>query len=341
MMNANHISHKNMKGIHMNFSQLQSIVALAETGNFTEAAYAIDLTQSAVSHAIATLERELGVTLFERNRKGVVALTDVGQKIIPHVRALLAQAEAIEQEAKAARGEAAGKVRVGNIQSLVAPNLLASLLTRFQSQYPAIDVVLFEGTMHEVGEWIENSIIDVGFVLLSEKKIETTPITTVSPCVLAQPGHRLHRTREIYGTLITTDELCVLVPSGHRLHERTAVTKRDLREEGFILEKTQCMYDFMKLTGFEPGKIKIHYEVSDSATILAMVREGLGITLMPRMRLPKKLEGIVALPLDPPQHILLGLATMSPETASRGALLFLQTAMAWSQEQTAQLPPSS
>ena len=75
----------------MNFSQLQSFVALAETGSFTEAAYAIDLTQSAVSHALSALESELGVTLLKRNRKGVVALTDAGQKIIPHVRALLAK----------------------------------------------------------------------------------------------------------------------------------------------------------------------------------------------------------------------------------------------------------
>src|SRR6266700_4977577 len=135
-MNANHSDHKLMKGFHMNFSQLQSVVALAETGNFTEAAYTIDLTQSAVSHAISTLERELGVTLFERNRKGVVALTDAGQKIIPHVRALLAQAEAIEQEARAMRGEAAGKIRVGNTESVIAPCVLASLLTRFQRQYP-------------------------------------------------------------------------------------------------------------------------------------------------------------------------------------------------------------
>src|ERR1700681_4350740 len=102
-MNVKNSSHRSMKGFYLNFSQLQSVVALTETGSFTEAAYAIDLTQSAVSYAISGLERELGVTLFERNRKGGVALTEVGQKIMPHVRALLAQAEAIEQEAKEGR----------------------------------------------------------------------------------------------------------------------------------------------------------------------------------------------------------------------------------------------
>ena len=57
----------------MNFSQLQCFVSLADSGSFTETAYATHLTQSAVSHALAALERELGVTLLERNNKGVVA----------------------------------------------------------------------------------------------------------------------------------------------------------------------------------------------------------------------------------------------------------------------------
>src|SRR5579859_5160407 len=121
-MNANHLGHDLMRIMHMNFSQLQSFVALADTSSFTEAAYAIDLTQSAVSHALAALENELGVTLLERNRKGVVALSQAGQKILPHARALLAQMEAIEQEAKAAQGLAMGKLRLGSILSIISPD---------------------------------------------------------------------------------------------------------------------------------------------------------------------------------------------------------------------------
>ncbi len=291
----------------MNFSQLQSFVALAETGSFTEAAYAIDLTQSAVSHALSALESELGVTLLKRNRKGVVALTDAGQKIIPHVRALLAQVEAIEQEARAAHGEAAGKLRLGSMLSIVSPALLARVLTCFRASYPDIAVVLFEGTMREVGEWIEKSIIDVGFVLFPAQGIEVTPITT--------------------------DELCVLVPPGHRLHTKVAVTPSDLQEEGWIMEKNQCAFQLVELA-FGPSRVKpqIRYQASDSATILAMIREGLGITLMPRMVLPKKLEGVVALPLDPPHQLQIGLAVRSQAMASPAAQLFVQTASIWVKE---------
>jgi len=302
-----------MKDLHMNFSQLQSFVALAEMGSFTEAAYTVNLTQSAVSHALAALEGELGVTLLERNRTGVVALTKAGEKIIPHVRALLAQAEAIEQEAKAAHGETSGKLRLGSILSIISPSLLASVLTRFRASYPDMEVVLFEGAMHEVGEWIESSIIDVGFVVLPAPDIEST--------------------------LITTDELCVLVSSGHRLHAQMSVTPRELREEGFVMEKTECALQLMKKAGIELSRTGPHirYQASDSATIFAMVREGLGITLVPRMMLPKKLEGVVALPLDPPQPLRIGLAVRSQKMASPGARLFVQTALTCTQEQASLL----
>ncbi|NGM84301.1 LysR family transcriptional regulator [Paenibacillus sp. 7124] len=291
----------------MKLSQLQCFVALAELGSFTEAAYAVGLTQSAVSHALAALENEVGVTLLERNRKGVAALTDAGQKIIPHVRELLAQAEAIEQEAKSARGLAKGKLRLGGILSF-SPGLLAGVLARFQKKYPDIEVVLFEGTIQEINDWITCSIIDVGFVL--------------------------HPAKDVESTYITTDELCVLVPSRHRLHAQTEVSPQELCEEGFIMAKDGCSSQLMELAGLELKQFKplTRYHANDSATLLAMVREGLGITLLPRMMLPKKLEGVVALPLNPPQMLQIGLAVRSQEIASPAAVLFVQTVLAWMQE---------
>jgi DNA-binding transcriptional LysR family regulator len=310
-MNANHVRHENMRDMHMNFSQLQSFVAVAETGSFTEAAYAIDLTQSAVSHALAALESELGVTLLERNHTGVVALTNVGQKLLPHVRALLAQAETIQQEAQAARGLTKGKLRLGSIPS-ISPRLLAGVLTQFQQQYPDIDVVLFEGTLQEVQEWLGTSVIDVGFVYHPAKAVESTPLAT--------------------------DEMQVFVSRRHRLHAHTSVRASELREECLILPRAGC--EMPEIFGQQRGKQgpSIRYQASEGATILAMVREGLGITILPRGMLPDKLEGIAVIPLDPPRQIQIGLAVRSADSASPGATLFVQTAVAWVQEQAALLP---
>ena len=311
-MNANHICHDSMKDMHMNFSQLESFVALADTGSFTEAAYAIDLTQSAVSHALSALERELGVTLLERNHTGVVALTHIGQKLLPHVRALLAQAETIQQEARAARGLARGKLRLGSIPP-VSPRVLAGVLTHFQQQYPDIEVALFEGTLQEVYEWLDTSMIDVGFVHYPAKELEST--------------------------LLTTDELQLFVASGHRLHARPSVTVKDLRDERWILPRTGCEVPEVFEQKHGKNGPPIRYQASEGATILAMVREGLGITILPRMMLPDRLEGICGIPLDPPRHLQIGLAVRSADAASPAATLFVQTAVAWVQERRALLPP--
>lgn len=308
-MNANHFRHNFMSTIHMNFSQLESFVALTDTGSFTEAAEAIHLTQSAVSHALATLERELGITLLERNRKGIVALTAAGQQIMPHARTLLAQAEAIKQAAAVARGTAAGKLRLGSVVSFVPPRLLASLLTTFQQTYPEIELILFEGALHEVGEWLNEGVVDLSFVILSAAEIDTTPLVT--------------------------DELLVLASARHPLSQQTAVTADDLGRNTFIMEKTNCVLYLMGQIGLDGERIKplIRYQASDSATILAMVREGLGITLVARQLLPAKLEGLVALPLQPRRPLSVGLAVRAHETASPAATLFISLAQAWVQAQ--------
>jgi DNA-binding transcriptional LysR family regulator len=295
----------------MNFSQLRCFVALADTGSFTETAYTIHMTQSAVSHALSALERELGVTLLERNNKGVAAVTGIGRCLLPHARAVLAQAEAIEQGARAARGLVKGNLRLGSIPPVASP-LLAGVLAHFHQRYPDIDVLLFEGAFQEVEEWLSSNVIDVGFVHHPAKGMEST--------------------------YLATDELHVFVANGHRLHTRASVMVDDLREESLIMPRTGCELPEI----FEPNRgthrLHIRYHASSHATILAMVREGLGVTVMPRKTLPDHLEGITAIPLDSPHALQIGLAVRSMASASPAALLFLQTAVAWFQEQAAVLP---
>jgi DNA-binding transcriptional LysR family regulator len=292
----------------MNFSQLHCFVALADTGSFTETAYTTHLTQSAVSHALASLERELGVTLLERNNKGVVALTGIGRSLLPHARTLLAQAEAIEQGAREARGLVKGNLRLGSIPHVASP-LLAGVLTHFHQHYPDIDVVLFEGTFQEMEEWLGSNVIDVGFVQ--------------------------HPTKGMESTYLATDELHVFVANGHRLQTHASVIVDDLREESLIMPRTGCELPeifYQKRGKHSPS---IRYQASEGATILAMVREGLGVTIMPRKMLPDKLEGITVIPFDPPRPLQIGLAVRSMDHASPAARLFVQTAVAWVQEEVA------
>jgi DNA-binding transcriptional LysR family regulator len=249
--------------------------------------------------------------LLERNNKGVAAVTGIGRSLLPHARAVLAQAEAIEQGARAARGLVKGNLRLGSIPPVASP-LLAGVLAHFRQRYPDIDVVLFEGAFQEVEEWLSSNVIDVGFV------------------------H--HPTKGMESTYLATDELHVFVANGHRLHTRASVMVDDLREESLIMPRTGCELPEI----FEPDRgthrLHIRYHASSHATILAMVREGLGVTVMPRKTLPDHLEGITAIPLDSPHALQIGLAVRSMASASPAALLFLQTAVAWFKEHATVLP---
>lgn len=292
----------------MNISQIQSFVALAETGSFTEAAEQIYLSQSAISHALAALERELGVTLIERSRKGVIALSEAGERILPHARGFLSQVSAIEQEAKAAQGNYSGKLRLGSIHSFVAPDLLANLLSYFQASYPEIEVTLFEGAIHEIGEWIDTSVIDLSFMILPAPDFTT---------------------RSIFH-----DELFVVLPEAHPLHERDTIALDELLDQGLVIERGHCTLRLMEQLGIvnQKKKPKVRYKAHDSATILAMVREGLGLTFIPKSMLPKQADGLIVRALEPRFPLQIGLGVKSWQHASPNARLFIEAAQQWSSQ---------
>ncbi|SFE71321.1 DNA-binding transcriptional regulator, LysR family [Paenibacillus algorifonticola] len=282
----------------MTLTQLQCLVALAKLGSFTEAAVQMNLTQSAVSHALTAFENELNITLIVRNRKGIITFTPVGKRILEYARSIVSYAEAIVQEAKAEQGEITGKLRIGYIPFIHA-GMLARIITVFQERYPNVEVVLFEGTLLEIEDWLSQNIIDAGF--------------------------SLHSSVEKNSTLILTDELCVLVPSGHHLKERGSIALSELGAEHFILSKDECSFDIINQSGPEKEKINPHvrFRVQDSATIFAMVQEGLGITLLPRMMLSNNLEGTTILSLDPPHLLPIGMVVKSQQRSSPAVQAFI------------------
>ncbi len=288
----------------MNLGQLELLVALVETGNFSEAADRIGLTQSAVSHGLAKMEQELGVMLVERGRRGV-SLTPVGNAVLTHAREALASLEAIRQAAATARGVPVGRMRFGAAYPLAA-RLLAGILDDFQRQYPQIDLVLFEGTGQEVEEWVAGSVVDIGIVR--------------------------HPTPDIESRLLVQDEVCVVFPAGHRFQRSARVDAQALAGEPLILPRSGSRFvaEALRESGQADARLWYKYTVSDPRTIYLMVRDGLGVTLMPRAMLPDDLDGLLSLPLSPAMPFRVGLGVRSWEAASPVAKLFTQTAEAWS-----------
>lgn len=285
----------------MNLSQLEVFVALAEIGRFNDAADRVGITRSAASHAIANLEAELGVPLLERER-GNATPTAIGGCLLHHAHNILASVEAIQQEAASARGLQAGKLRIGIVSS-VSATLLSGILSKFRQEYSGIELVTFEGTGQEVENWIRTSVVDVGFVLRQAEDIDIT--------------------------LIGRDEVRVLVSSGHPLRYTRVIDLERLMREPFIQPKMAC--DFIDSNQLGHQQIEPHkrYEVTEVQAVLAMVREGLGFSLLPNMLLPHHMDGLHLLSLDPPMHFMFGVGLRSQRNASPAARMFIQVAQFW------------
>lgn len=281
----------------MNLAQLRAFAGVARTGCVSDAALDLGLTQSAVSHALASLERELGAQLVVRDRAGC-SLTGLGARVLPDAAEALRRAERIAEVAAAESGLREGRVRIGTIAS--AAGVLMPLIAQFRRRYPGVTVAVFEGPDHEVSAWIEQRTVDLGVVTGPQPGLETVP--------LAQ------------------DEMLAVVPSGHRLGSRDEVAVKDLASDPFLVSAGGCESAIRQI--HEQGHISFApaSRVTDMATLLAMVREGLGVSIVPTLSLRTASDGITALPLRPraPRSLLLGARDTGLSPSARTFLAHVQ-----------------
>lgn len=160
----------------LKISQLRIFVALADYHNFSEAALHLEISQSAVSHAIAALEVELGITLFHRGRNGA-HLTHVAEQLLLPARQILDLLQKIATEANRARGLKGGNVRLVSFRS-AATHILPPLIAQFRRQFPEIEVSVIEADENnETENLLHSGKADIGLIHLPcSPKLETWEI---------------------------------------------------------------------------------------------------------------------------------------------------------------------
>ena len=241
----------------MSISKYQVFLKTVSCGSFSKAAEAMNFTQSGISHAINSLENELGVKLLSRNRGGVVLTAD-GRTLLPRVEALCAAHHALMQSAADLKGLDAGLVKVATFSS-VSAQWLPMILKAFSKLYPAIE---FEIQTCDFYDQIEELIItgqaDCGFLRMpSLKGLQVYP---------------LH-----------LDQLKVIVPCGHPLANSDPFPVEALATEPVIqLEEGD---DYEIRAAFDEMGVRPHvrYIAREDRTILSMVSNGLGISLLPEL----------------------------------------------------------
>lgn len=280
----------------MNIFQLEVLSAIAEQGTFSDAAICLEVSQSAVSRAVASLEAELGVPLLTRGRFGA-KLTPVGERVIGHTQKVLDLKEQIEYEVNLEKGLYHSKLRISSFRS-AATHLLPVSIARFRQQFPFVEVTLIERDPAGVEQSLREGQSDIGLVPLP-------------------------RSEEFKTVEIARDEYVVLLPKTKPLPPKN-ITWKDLAGHSFILfnyaECTSAVRDHWAQCGqsFEVG-----YVIKEDSTIVSMVAQGLGAAVLPRLAALPIPEGVYVRSLPIRLNRIIGAATLANTPPAPAVKMFL------------------
>lgn len=277
----------------MNTIKCQIFLKAVELGSITRAAEDMGYTQSAVSRSIADLEREWTVTLLTRNKDGVV-LTSQGEALLPDIQSLCNAQRTLESQVSALHGLTSGTLRVGTFTS-VSIHWLPGIMKEFLALYPGIQFDLTsKWEFTEVEELVRRGNLDCGFLAL--------PV-----------GDALE------ASFLRRDRLLAVLPPNHPLAGAECYPIARLAQDPFILIQENWDMEVSRIFQEEGLRPNVRYTLSDDFAILAMVEQGLGVSILSEMLIRSSQRNVSAIPLERPRYREIGLAVrrggpMSPLT---------------------------
>ena len=253
----------------MTLTELKYIVAVAREKHFGRAADACFVSQPTLSVGIKNLEEELQVKLFERSANEV-AVTPLGEDIIRQAQSVLEQAANIKEIAKRGKDPLAGPLRLGVIYT-IAPYLLPELVRHSIDMSPQMPLMLQENFTVKLLEMLRTGEIDCAIMA------EPFPDTGLAIAPLYD------------------EPFMAALPSSHPLAGRESISATELKAETMLLlGNGHCFRDhvlevcpeFARFSNDTEG-IRKSFEGSSLETIKHMVAAGMGVTLVPRLSVPK------------------------------------------------------
>jgi len=146
----------------MDYATWKLFVDAAELGSLSKVAVAYNTSQPHVSRQIVELENQCGGRLFQRTGRGVV-LTELGQRILPKVRAWLSSTDQLDNDIRTTAGKPIGTVRIGILPSTAHP-LVSTLFYRLREQYPLVQLSVREGQGAQLETWLESGYVDLAIL---------------------------------------------------------------------------------------------------------------------------------------------------------------------------------
>lgn len=248
-----------IRGADVELDKLRILMKVAETGSFTRAAEEMGYTQSAVSHAVQSLEQELSLPLIQRGKRNST-LSPAAEELLPKMRELLQMEQYIIETAQRMNHLEVGTVRIGGFGE-IAMQSLSEAIPEFQMRYPKIRVEVYSGRYDESEHWLLSGRVDCGLFPLSaiggkaESKLETC---------------ELRRSR-----------LFAVFPQGHPLGRQDTVTLEDLSRFPVVSiwsHTEENRHDQLSIAN--PLGLSRYY-VSSSEVARYYVKCGLGVSVLP------------------------------------------------------------
>lgn len=264
----------------------QVFKTVADMGSFHKAADILGLTPSAISHAISSMESELGFSVLTRNKTGV-KLTNYGEHLLPYVNAVLNSDESLQQVINEMNGLKTGKVKIG-VFSSVCTNWLPDIMSSFCEKYEDITLEVFQGTYADVAYWIKNGVVDLGF--LSVSSAGDIPI---------EPLYR--------------DPLVCVMPRGVKDGSKPDyVDIEEMRNHQFVTQRDCTDADIQNFLKENHLRIQSSYHVVDDLSTVRLVEKGFGICLMPELVMNDIPYEVETYPIRPDSCRIIGIAAMNP-----------------------------
>ena len=243
----------------MEVRQLRSFVAAAELGSFTRAAGLIGVTQAAISQQVAALEKELQVSLFQRQGRGVT-LTERGHQLHQQAREIITLVDRALLEVGNLPRQLTGTLRIAS-STVPSEWLLPELLAAFRTQWPGVHETLAVSDSQLAAAAVQSGAADVGFVgqLPSSSQLESYPVAE--------------------------DELVLVVASDHPLAATGRTTLKQLSRLPLIVREPgsasrHCVEQELLLHGVAADDLVIALEANSNGAIQAAVEQGIGAAFL-------------------------------------------------------------
>lgn len=277
----------------MDIKYLELIEDINKTHSLTRTAQRLGYTQSGISHNIKKMENDLQIKLFKRTNHGMQA-TDEARFLLPYIQATTNQYRKFEEALTSIHGLQKGSITIGTYSSM-AVHWLPDIIELFKNTYPDIQIHVREGYSDEIIQWIRDETVDFGFMSKSaDLEFDFLPFST--------------------------EPLLAVVPLDFQWEGPFPVEA--FEKYPFIASEIGVDNDISSAFKKENIKPNIQFYCKEDPSIIAMVKKGLGITLLPSLMLKGQKE-VKTIPLADTVERTLGIACQSLEDLSAAGKAFV------------------